>query len=161
MQFSELSLTAQTAYAELSEQAHAIELQAALSGFPGAFHKRSIKGREYWYFGYRDINGKGRMVYVGPESDRVRALVNHFATLKGNHPLLPLTGACISLGCEVLASKHFRIIKRLAEYGFFRAGGVLIGTHAFLAIGNLLGVRWVAGQRTQDVGFAHAGKTCR
>lgn len=158
MRFSDLSLTAQTAYAELAEQAHVIELQAALSGFPGAFHKRTLKGREYWYFGYRDLNGKGRMAYVGPDNDRVRALVEQFKAWKGRKPLLPLTGAAISLGCEVVASKHFRIIKRLADYGFFRAGGLLIGTHAFIAMGNLLGVRWGDGQRTQDVDFAHAGK---
>jgi hypothetical protein len=35
---------------------------------------------------------------------------------------------------------------------------VLIGTHAFLAYGNILGVRWGDASRTQDVDFAHAGK---
>ena len=64
MRFTDLSLSAQTAFAELSEQAHAGELRLALSGFPGSFHKRSIKGRQYWYFGYRDLHGKGRMAYV-------------------------------------------------------------------------------------------------
>ncbi len=122
MRFTDLSLTAQTAYAELAEQAHIIELQAALSGFPGAFHKRRLEGRDYWYFGFRDLNGKGRMAYVGPDSERVRALVNQFEAWKGRKPLLPLTGAAISLGCEVVASKHFRIIKRLADYVFFVRG---------------------------------------
>lgn len=27
-----------------------------------------------------------------------------------------------------------------ADYQFFRAGGLLVGTHAFLAVGNQLGV---------------------
>ena len=58
----------------------------------------------------------------------------------------------------MFAPKHLRIIRRLAEYGFFRAGGILIGTHAFLALGNLLGVRWRDGAATLDVDFAHAGK---
>jgi hypothetical protein len=49
-------------------------------------------------------------------------------------------------------------VRRLSEYGFFRAGGVLIGTHAFLSLGNLLGVRFTDGSRTLDVDFAHAGK---
>lgn len=35
---------------------------------------------------------------------------------------------------------------------------VLVGTHAFLTFGNMLGVRWDDGQRMQDVDFAHAGK---
>ena len=93
MRFTDLSLSAQTAFAELSEQAHAGELRLALSGFPGSFHKRSIKGRQYWYFGYRDLHGKGRMAYVGPDSARVRILVDRFATRKGSQPLRPLTGA--------------------------------------------------------------------
>jgi hypothetical protein len=50
------------------------------------------------------------------------------------------------------------VIKRMAEYGFFRAGGVLVGTHAFIAMGNMLGVRWASGWRTSDVDVAHAGK---
>lgn len=54
--------------------------------------------------------------------------------------------------------KHFRIIQRLAEYGFFRVGGLLIGTHAFQAMGNLLSVRWLSGEKALDVDFAHARK---
>src|SRR3546814_4662991 len=50
------------------------------------------------------------------------------------------------------------IVQRLSDYGFFRAGGVLVGTHAFLSFGNMLGVRWAEALRTQDVDFAHAGK---
>ena len=61
-------------------------------------------------------------------------------------------------GCAATLSKHFRIIRRLAEYGFFRVGALLIGTYAFQALGNLLGVRWLSGERTLDVDFAHAGK---
>jgi hypothetical protein len=37
----------------------------------------------------------------------------------------------------------------------FRLGGVLVGTHAFVVLGNLLGVRWAsAGLRTEDVDIA-------
>ena len=55
--------------------------------------------------------------------------------------------------------RHLKVLARLAEYGFFRAGGVLLGTHAFLAYGNMLGVRWSAANRTQDIDFDHAGKS--
>jgi hypothetical protein len=50
------------------------------------------------------------------------------------------------------------VINRMAEHGFFRAGGVLVGTHAFIAMANMLGVRWASGWRTNDVDVAHAGK---
>ncbi len=42
--YTDLSLTAQTAYAETAEQAQTLKLQASLSGLPGAFHKRTITG---------------------------------------------------------------------------------------------------------------------
>jgi hypothetical protein len=157
MRSSNLSLSAQTAYAELFSQTQAFELGNALAGLVGAFHKRAVKGRDYWYFAYRDIDQKLRMVYVGPDNDRVRALVERFAETRQDKPLAPAARMAMVAGCAPAAPKHFRIIRRLSEYGFFRAGGILIGTHAFLALGNMLGVRWRDGAATLDVDFAHAG----
>lgn len=158
MRYTELSLSAQTAYAELFEQARAFELSHALAGLTGSFQKLARKNREYWYFAYRDLDRRVRMVYVGPDEERVRALVQRFENIRQNRPLAPQSQAALALGCAATAPKHFRMIKRLSEYGFFRAGGVLIGTHAFLAMGNMLGVRWDDGAATLDVDFAHAGK---
>jgi hypothetical protein len=69
-----------------------------------------------------------------------------------------LAKAAISLGCSATTPVHFRVIRRLNEVGFFQAGGVLIGAHAFLAYGNALGVSWRDTSRTQDIDFAHAGR---
>lgn len=157
MRYAELPLAAQTAYAELSEQTRTFETTSALSGLVGSFQKLSRSGQQYWYFAFRD-NGKVRMSYVGPDSDYVRALVKRFETTRRKKPLAPPAQAAIALGAAPTAPKHFRIIKRLADYGFFRAGGVLIGTHAFVALGNMLGVRWAHGSATLDVDFAHAGR---
>jgi hypothetical protein len=158
MRFVDLPLAAQTSYGELFSQTQALELDNALSGLVGAFHKRRLKGRDYWYFGYRDIDQKQRMVYVGPDSDRVQALAARFAASRKERPLVSPARMAIAAGCAPAAPKHFRIVRRLAEYGFFRAGGLLIGTHAFLALGNMLGVRWRDGAATLDVDFAHAGR---
>ena len=54
--------------------------------------------------------------------------------------------------------KHLGVILRLNEFGFFRAGGGLIGTHAFLAYANQLGVRWYSPDQTSDIDFAHVGR---
>jgi hypothetical protein len=158
MRFTELPLAAQTAYAELAEQARSFELTNALAGLVGSFHKLARKGQDYWYFAFRDLDGKVRMCYVGPDDDRARALVKRFRETRRAKALEPQAKSAIALGCTLTAPKHFRIIKRMADHGFFRAGGVLIGTHAFLAMGNLLGVRWGAGAATLDVDFAHAGR---
>lgn len=158
MRYSELSLSSQTAYAELFEQARAFELSNALAGLTGSFHKLARKNQDYWYFAYRDLDQKVRMAYVGPDDERVRTLVDRFKQTRQQKPLTPQSQSALALGCLATAPKHFRMIKRLSEYGFFRAGGVLIGTHAFLAMGNMLGVRWSDGASTLDVDFAHAGK---
>lgn len=158
MRFAELALSAQTAYAELFSQTQGFELDNALAGLVGAFHRRTLKNHDYWYFAYRDIDQKLRMVYVGPDNERVRALVERFKESRQDKPLAPPARMAIAAGCTPVAPKHFRIIRRLAEYGFFRAGGILIGTHAFLAMGNMLGVRWRDGAATLDVDFAHAGR---
>jgi hypothetical protein len=79
MRWSDLSLSAQTAYAELLDQTQAFELANALGGLVGAFHKCTLKGHEYWYFAYRDIDQKLRMAYVGPDGERIQKLVAHFA----------------------------------------------------------------------------------
>lgn len=157
-QYHDLSLAGQTAYAEVLDQVHALELNA-LAGLTGAFHRRTIKGHEYIYFGYRDpIGGVQRRVYVGPADERVNALVERYDDVKAPKRLMPNAQAAIALGCAGTLPKHFRIVRQLASYGFFKAGGVLIGTHAFVAMANMLGVRWVSGDRTLDVDFAHAGR---
>jgi hypothetical protein len=158
--YAELSLSAQTAYAELAERTRAVEMSGALAGLSGSFHKKTVrKGADYWYFTYREPGvDQPRLIYVGPDSDEVRNFVTNFKSASGQSPLAPLARAAIALGCTAQAAKHFRIVKRLAEYGLFRAGGILIGTHAFIALGNLLGVRWLHGTATLDVDFAHAGR---
>ena len=156
MRYHELSLAAQTAYSELAEQTRLFELDGALEGLTGSFHKLDRKGHGYWYFAYRDLGQKLRMLYVGPDSTRVRVLVERFASSRGKRPLRPQARAALALGCTGATPKHFRIVKRLADHGFFRAGGVLVGTHAFVALGNVLGVRWLDGASTLDVDLAHA-----
>ncbi|MGE0278697.1 MAG: GSU2403 family nucleotidyltransferase fold protein [Nitrospiraceae bacterium] len=157
MRYAELSLGAQTAYAELLEQTQALEMRHHLGRLKGSFHRKKLKGRDYWYFAWRDLDGGVRFAYVGPDDERVRRLIERHAADKAAS-LEPRARAAIALGCAALPARHYRIVRRLADYGFFRAGGLLVGTHAFVALGNLLGVRWGDADRTLDVDFAHAGR---
>lgn len=157
--YTELSLAAQTAYAELAERTRAFEIDNALAGLSGSFQTQQRKGHAYWYYAYREPGaGRSRLVYVGPDNAQVRALVERFRGARAPKLLEPQARAAINLGCATVAPKHFRLVKRLAEYGLFRAGAVLIGTHAFLALGNMLGVRWSDASTTLDVDLAHAGR---
>ena len=38
----------------------------------------------------------------------------------------------------------------------FRLGAVLVGTHAYVVLGNVLGTRWKSSLRTQDIDLAAA-----
>ncbi len=157
--FTELSLTAQTAYAQLLESALSAEHRRTVADISGSFAAKAVRGQKYWYFQYTEPAGILRQVYVGPDNDAVRALIEQNQQPSQQENLGPFARSAVALGCAEILPRHLRVIQRLSEYGFFRAGGVLVGTHAFLAFGNMLGVRWGDASRTQDVDFAHAGKS--
>lgn len=158
--YKELTLNAQTAYAELQDQLQTQNI-GELSALPGSFQRLIKRGNPYIYYNFRDMDGTQRMAYVGPEDDRVRQLIERATVSKaesGAGIIQAQTKSAIALGCMTTLTKHFRVINRLGQYGFFRAGGILIGTHAFLAMGNMLGVKWASSSKTMDVDFAHAGR---
>jgi hypothetical protein len=157
--YRELSLSAQTAYAQLLDAGLAAEHARSLADLPGSFNAKTMGGRKYWYYQYYEPSGKLRQVYVGPDGDPVQRLMQQRARPSAAAALESLARAALALGCAGIPVRQFRVLRRLADYGFFQAGGVLIGTHAFLAYGNMLGVRWGGQDRTQDIDFAHAGKS--
>lgn len=148
-----------TPLAELTDTLLAGEVMRDVGGLPGSFAKKVVKGRDYWYYQFTDLNGESKQVYVGADSDRIRDMVERSMRPHDDAHVRQAISDAIKAGCSTLPVKQFNIIRRLADYGFFAAGGVLAGTHAFNAIGNLLGVKWTGGESTMDVDFAHAGKS--
>lgn len=156
--FTELPLSAQTAYAQLLEASLGAEHLRSVADLSGSFNAKTVKGRRYWYFQFTEPSGKLRQIYVGPDTAEVHRLMERKGDPGASAALAPLARASLALGCAAVLPRHYRVLRRLADYGFFQAGGLLIGTHAFLAYGNMLGVRWGSSERTQDIDFAHAGK---
>lgn len=156
--YRELPLAAQTAYAELYEVAQVVEASRSPALLAGKIGWKTIKGRRYAYWSFKEIDGSKREYYLGPEGPAIAAIE---AAREHGAPaadaLARQAAAAVAQGCAATPPKHFRIVKRLADYQFFRAGGLLVGTHAFLALGNQLGVAWGSGTRTLDLDFAHAG----
>ena len=64
--FTELSLNAQTAYAQLLETAVSAEHSRSVADLTGSFAAKTVRSRKYWYFQYTEPAGKLRQVYVGP-----------------------------------------------------------------------------------------------
>lgn len=149
-----------TAYAQLHGAALGVEFDRDVSHLNGSFGTKTVKGSLQWYFSFRDIDQRVRQLYVGPDTEAIRQLVHKArgAAPESRERLRALARSATVLGCLPVQRKHLGVILRLNEYGFFRAGGVLVGTHAFLAYANQLGVRWVGGEQTSDVDFAHAGR---
>jgi hypothetical protein len=161
MQFQALSMASQTAFAQVSEVALAAEHLRSVADLPGSFVAKTVKGHQYWYYQYSEPAGPRRQLFVGPNNDAVKALMAKAAEPSAAASLGPLARSAAVLGCAEILPRHYKVLRRLAEYGFFKAGGVLIGTHAFVAYGNMLGIRWAVADaaRTQDIDFAHAGKS--
>lgn len=156
--YRELPAAAQTASAELYELVQVADAMRSPASVTGKVAWKTIKGSRYAYWAFKELDGRKREYYLGPAGPAIEALER---AREAGAPALDAVArqaaAALAQGCVATPPKHFRIVKRLAEYQFFRAGGLLIGTHAFLALGNQLGVVWGSGTRTLDLDFAHAG----
>lgn len=159
MLHTELPTSAQTAYSQLFDAAFADAHQRGAKDLNGSFSAKKVNGRRYWYFSFRD-GGKVRQIYVGPDNERTLALVgSKRAAARADANLIStLTKAYIAHGGTPLLPKHLRLISRMVDFGFFRAGGVLVGTHAFACYANMLGIRWRSAEQTMDIDLAMPGK---
>lgn len=156
--YRELPAAAQTAYAELYELVQVAETARSPAFVTGTVAYKTIKGARYAYWAFKELDGRKREYYLGPAGPAIDAIERaRAAGAPALDAVARQAAAALAQGCTATPPKHFRIVRRLSEYQFFRAGGLLVGTHAFLALGNLLGVAWGNGTRTLDLDFAHAG----
>jgi hypothetical protein len=66
-----------------------------------------------------------------------------------------LCAALIAGGARCVPAAYARVLHAFAGAGLFRSGMVLVGTHAFAAMGNMLGVRWTEFTSTDDIDFVY------
>lgn len=157
-----LSLTARTLYSELRELAVSMGLASDMSRRPGTVVSKRVRGRTYLYFQYRDLTGKTRQVYLGPDAAQVNRIIDQLEQLNLDHEadrlrLQELRAAFLGAGGSAVETAPMRVLLAFAEAGVFRPSngyGALVGTLAFHAYGNLLGVQWSSPTRTQDIDVA-------
>jgi hypothetical protein len=158
MLHSALSTAAQTAYASLSSACR-LEDVRSVAALPGSFSRKMVKGKEYWYYQTPDLTGKQMQIFLGAASAELSTLIErHRQGDESTVHLRQLARQAIAAGCPTIVSAHAKIIERLADAGFFKAGGILVGTHVYMAYQNYLGVRWQSAAQTLDLDFAHAGR---
>jgi len=153
-------LVTQTLYAELMEQLIASEAHRSIRNLAGCFTYKNIKGKDYCYFQSAEPGGSTRQIYIGPRNQPIEGFIEKFESDRPNvkTEIDNLNRLCSQLrvgGANTTESETARVIKALADSQVFKLGGVLIGTHAFLIMGNILGVKWERPSlRTQDIDIA-------
>ncbi len=152
-----LPLETQTLLAELLEHLIGVRAQRSMVELTGSLVEKTIKGESYLYWQASLPGGRTRQFYLGrrmPALERVvRRLDRERESLAPDLERVQRLAAQVRAGGANVADRASgRVVRALAESGLFDAGAVLVGTHAFAVLGNLLGVRWASGAlRTQDV----------
>lgn len=152
-------LETQTLYAELLEHLRGAEFARSFADLKGGFTIRKRGEEQYWYFRSSEgPNPSPQEFYVGPDDERTRDRIRAYKEGRENAKahadrVIRLAAMLRSGGLTIADQSTFKILKGFSNAGVFRLGGVLVGTHAYAAIGNSLGVRWPSATQTQDVDF--------
>lgn len=149
--------TYQVIYSELAQRSLDASFTSEFS-IDGRFVRQESRGRTYWYFDRDRPDGKKQRTYVGPVDDpAITSRVENFKDIKADYR------ARAKLVSTLVREAHLPrpdtvagpVIEALANAGFFRLRGVLVGTMAFQCYSALLGVRMTnATMQTGDVDFA-------
>ena len=162
MFYTPLSTAAQTAYASITSASRLEDLRT-VAELPGSFSKKIVKGRDYWYYQTADLTGKQIQIFLGLASHELTDLIALHRSGGGKTlHLRQLARQAIAAGCLSIVPAHAKILERLSDAGFFRAGGILVGTHVYMAYQNYLGIRWDCATQTLDLDqnpdFLHPGR---
>ncbi len=129
----DIDLVFRTMFAELVQQTLDAQWQ---SDFPleGRFVMVPVKGKNYFYFDIPTPEGKDKRSYVGPAADpEIEARVRRHREIKGNiRERRRLVSTLLRSG-GMQGPDRFAgdVTKALADAGFFRLRGVLVGSVAY------------------------------
>lgn len=151
--FSKHSLGVQTIYSDLKRRA--AEQPFLLVGTPGSVGQREVHGQPFLYRQFYDPGGAKRADYIGPAGDAVaqqRAAAIREAIEVSNGLLLDAR-LLAREGYVRVDSRVNAVVASLANHALFRAGAVLVGSHAYGSLLNELGIKSGA-HLTEDIDVA-------
>jgi hypothetical protein len=143
----------QATYSELKRRA--AEQPLVFVGSPGSVDVRTVNGCDFTYRQFYDATGKKTAEYVGPVGDpaaEAKAAELRERIVLAN-ALAKETRALAQQGYVRADVRTVAVLAAVANHGLFRAGAVLVGSHAYEALLNELGVR-AAAFATDDVDLA-------
>lgn len=130
--------------------------EKASLGSPGTLSQRTNDaGIRFWVHRFSDAAGRRREVYLGKTDDAdvgrtVSALRDRIAAA---NITISRVRVLSRAGFATLDRKSYATLANLANHGLFRAGALLIGSHAYGALLNVIGVRAVP-YATEDIDIA-------
>ena len=152
----DLPLATQSLYSELLER-----LLIAPGSYTGmTVFCNSSRGKDYWYFEYTLGKSKNRL-YLGPDSPEMRTKVEKFKDNKEKsqqsaRELKKIVSTLAAAGYQSVTAREFRVFEVLSQAEVFSAGSVVVGSHAFGMIGNMMGVQFEPSiVRTDDIDIAN------
>jgi hypothetical protein len=141
------------------------ELEAVLAkhpeaflGTPGALSERTNEnGTQFWVHRYSDAVGRRLETYLGTADDpEVMAKLEALrAQIEAANSVISQVRLLARAGFVTVDRKAYATLASLHNHGLFRAGALLIGSHAYGALLNALGVKAVA-YSTEDVDIARS-----
>ena len=127
-----------------------------LIGTPGSLDERTNEnGTRFWVRRYSDAVGRRVEAYIGTTEDpevaaKIRELESQIAA---TNAIISQVRLLARAGFVTVDRKAFYTLVSLHNHGLFRAGALVVGSHAYGALLNGLGVRTVA-YTTEDVDIA-------
>ena len=127
-----------------------------LLGTPGSLDERTNEnGTRFWVRRYSDAVGRRLETYLGTKDDPevVREISGLADQIAATNAIISQVRLLARAGFVTVDRKAFYTLASLHNHGLFRAGALVIGSHAYGALLNALGVKAV-GYTTEDVDIA-------
>ncbi len=138
--FERLPVAIQTVYAELAGRAWTGSFQEIMQA-GGTPHRRTVKGRNYWYWHPAMRNGKRPTArYLGPDTDEIRRRIENRTELaNARKDRISMVRALRAGGVPGPDGLSGNVLAALSEAGAFRLRAVVVGSLAFQCYAPLLG----------------------
>mgnify|MGYP001821356574 FL=1 len=141
-------------YTELMQQC----VHPAPDGANISFKSKMVGGKRYWYI-YISLGARRSEHYLGEETtelldkiDEQRALWE--STEDDRKSRQRLVAMLLVGGATATPDNEGKVLSLVERAGLFIAGGVVVGTLAFRAYANMLGVIWHSELQTRDIDLA-------
>ncbi|HUD52760.1 GSU2403 family nucleotidyltransferase fold protein [Parvibaculum sp.] len=155
MKTPDISLTMQTAYADLLDRCANAAFEEAFAE-DGTFVSKIVSGRTYWYFQAKTPSGREQK-YVGPETPELLERIAHHRQARDDEKDRRSIVSALVRSAYLPAPQRMigNIIAALARAGVFRLRSVMVGTSAYQTYSAMLGTRLPrASMQTGDVDIA-------